>query len=1014
MVSTRLIESLLTKTAQVLAERRRFPVSTYRLQFNAHFTFRDARELVPYLHDLGVTDCYASPYLMARPGSLHGYDISDHSRLNPEIGSDEDYEAFVAALRRHGLGQILDVVPNHMGIAGNANLWWNDVLENGPSSPYAGFFDIDWHSALRAELQGRVLLPMLGDPYGKVLESGQLTLHYDAGAFVIHYFDHHFPVSPDTYDRVLRLGLDALEEKLGATSEPFIEYQSILTAVTHLPPCSVTDAARSAERQREKEVIKRRLAALVDANPAVREHVESNVRACNGTPGDPHSFDRLHEVLNAQPYRLSYWRVAADEINYRRFFDVNELAALSMEKPAVVDATHALILRLLATGKVTGVRIDHPDGLYDPREYLQRLQAHYALCVARSVFDSAPEFAGNDWAEWEGPLLEALRHSAAGSPDPPFRRPLYVVVEKILGKGEPIPEDWPVHGTTGYEFLNVLNGLFVDADSAGPFTRTYERWRGRNGLFPDVIYQKKFLILQVALASELHVLAHQLDRLSEKNRWSRDFTLNSLRHALREIIACFPVYRSYISGDAIHPRDRYYVETAVARAKRKNPAISDSLFDFARHMILLNYPEGAGDEDRAEQRRFVGKFQQVTAPVMAKGVEDTAFYVYNRLLSLNEVGGDADTFGVSPSALHRLNKQRQERWPRSLSSTATHDTKRGEDVRARLNVLSELPQDWARALPRWGRLNRRHRVQLDDVTAPDRNDEYLFYQTLVGAWPLEPFAGRVAEEFVARMQAYMQKATHEAKVHTSWVNPNPAYDDGVRRFVAGVLDPAASTAFLADFQAFQRRISHYGMLNSLGQTLLKIASPGAPDTYQGTELWDLNLVDPDNRRPVDYGLRRRLLDELKARAAEAGPRMAEFARGLAVEKEDGRVKLYVTWRALHARRDNPDLFTGGDYLPADPAGGRRDHVCAFVRRGNGGVAVAAVPRLMTRLVPQAGDLPLGAAVWEDTRLLLPGIEPGRRLRNVFTGEEVMSREHEGQAAVPAAEVFASFPVALLL
>ncbi len=1013
MVPTRLIESLLSKTARVLAERRRLPESTYRLQFNSRFTFNQARDLIPYLHDLGVTDCYASPYLMARPGSLHGYDISDHSRLNPEIGSEEDYEAFVAALRERHLGQLLDVVPNHMGI-GNSNLWWNDVLENGPASPYAGFFDIDWHSALRPELHDKVLLPMLGDPYGKALESGQLTLHYEGGAFRIHYFDHHFSVSPSTYDRVLGLRLNELEEKVGATSEAAIEYQSIVTAVTHLPPHTATEPARVAERQREKEVIKRRLATLVEANAAVREHLEENVRLFNGTPGQPHSFDRLDDLLGAQPYRLSFWRVAADEINYRRFFDINELAALSMEKRAVFEATHALILRLLCTGQVTGVRIDHPDGLYDPREYLQRLQAHYALCAARSVFDADAEFAGQGWEEFEQPLLETLRQSAAGSPDSPFRRPLYVVVEKILGRSEPIPEDWPAYGTTGYEFLNLLNGLFVPAENAGPFSRIYERWRGSNGSFSDIVYQKKFLILQVSLASELHVLAHQLDHLSEKNRWSRDFTLNSLRHALREIIACFPVYRSYITGEPIHPRDRAWVLTAVARAKRKNPAISESLFDFARDMILLKYPEGMADEDRAALRRFVGKFQQVTAPVMAKGLEDTAFYVYNRLLSLNEVGGDPDTFGVPPAVFHRRNKERQERWPYSLSSTATHDTKRGEDVRARLNVLSELPQEWQRALPRWGRLNKKYRVQLEDQVVPDRNDEYLLYQTLVGAWPLEPFEGRAAEEFVERLQAYMQKATHEAKVHTSWINPSPAYDDGVRQFVARILDPQASGPFLADFQQFQRYVSHYGMLNSLSQTLLKLTSPGVPDTYQGTELWDFSLVDPDNRRPVDYELRRRLLGELTARAAEAGPHLAELARKLAVEKEDGRVKLYVTWRALHARRDNPGLFSAGEYLAADVVGARAEHVCAFVRRHEGRVAVAAAPRLMTRLVPQAGDLPLGERVWEDTRLLLPGVEPGRRLRNAFTGEELVAGEQEGRAAVAAAEVFATFPVALLL
>jgi (1->4)-alpha-D-glucan 1-alpha-D-glucosylmutase len=1011
MVPTRLIESLLSKTARALLDRRRFPASTYRLQFNSRFTFRQARELVPYLHDLGVTDCYASPYLMARPGSLHGYDISDHNRLNPEIGSEEDYDAFVAALQAHGLGQILDVVPNHMGI-GNSNQWWNDVLENGPSSPYAGFFDIDWHSALKPELHDKVLLPMLGDPYGKALESGQLTLHYEDGAFSIHYFEHHFPASPDTYDRVLEPRLNELEEQLGAASESLIEYQSTLTAVRHLPPRSATDPGKSAERQREKEVIKRRLATLTENEPAVRAHVEENVLAFNGTPGEAHSFDRLDELLNAQSYRLSFWRVAADEINYRRFFDINELAALSMEKRAVFEATHALVLRLVCEGKITGLRIDHPDGLYDPREYLERLQAQHALCAARSVFDSDPEFAGHDWQELRDPLLETLRQSAAGSRDSPFRRPLYVVVEKILGKGEPTPEDWPVWGATGYEFLSVLNGLFVQAENAGAFTRLYDRWRGHDGAYADVVHQKKFLILQVSLASELHVLAHQLDRLSEKNRWSRDFTLNSLRHALREVIACFPVYRSYISGDPVHPRDRAYVLTAVARAKRRNPAISESIFDFVRDMILLKYPEGAGDADRADQRRFVGKFQQVTAPVMAKGLEDTSFYVYNRLLSLNEVGGDPATFGVSPAAFHRHNAERQANWPYSLSSTATHDTKRGEDVRARIDVLSEVPGDWQKALARWGRFNKKHRVQADDLTVPDRNDEYLYYQTLVGAWPLEPFEGPLADEFVARVQAYMQKATHEAKVHTSWINPNPAYDDGVRQFVARTLSRRANAAFLDDFQEFQRRVSRYGLLNSLSQTLLKIASPGVPDTYQGTELWDFSLVDPDNRRPVDYELRRRLLDGLKS--APAGPALAEFARQLAAAPEDGRVKMYVTWRALHARRDNPGLFTTGEYLPADVSGARRDHICAFVRRSEGRLAVVAAPRLMVRLVPQAGDLPLGAAVWEDTRLLLPAAEPGRRLRNVLTGEELTTTEHEGRAALDAASVLANFPVALLM
>jgi (1->4)-alpha-D-glucan 1-alpha-D-glucosylmutase len=1016
MVDNALLETLFRKTVGDLAARRRFPESTYRLQFHADFTFRDAEALAPYLDDLGVTDCYASPYLKSRPGSKHGYDISEHRVLNPHIGAEKDYDAFVAALHRRGLGQVLDVVPNHMGITGNENAWWNDVLENGPASPCAGYFDIDWYSA-KPDLHEKVLLPLLGDPYGKVLEAGQLRLGYQAGTFTVHYWDHRFPVDPGTYGRILVHAVHELEQQLGAESGHFIEYQSVLTAITHLPPRSATDPVSVAERRREKEVIKRRLAALEKACPAVGDQVRRIVALFNGRPGHPHSFDLLDNLLNHQAYRLSFWRVAADEINYRRFFDVNELAAISMEKPEVFEATHELVLRLLAEGKINGLRIDHPDGLYDPQQYLERLQESYFLEVARQIFAADTEFRGRDWEEFEEPLLARVRLTPPSGPDDLVHRPLYVLVEKILGKGEPVPAAWPVHGTTGYEFLNALNGLFVEADHATLFSRIYQRWANSEHTFHHLVYRKKFLILQVSLSSELHMLAHQLDRLSEKSRWSRDFTLNSLRHALRDIIAFFPVYRSYIRSHPIDQRDRYYVETAVNHAKQKNPAISASLFEFVRDMLLLRSPEGFTEVDRAEQRRFVGKFQQVTSPVMAKGVEDTAFYVYNRLLSLNEVGGDADQFGISVETFHRRNQERQARWPRSLSATSTHDTKRSEDVRARLNVLSEIPMEWQIALSRWNRLNRRLRIPWEGAWAPDRNDEYLLYQTLVGAWPLEPAPPGELAEFVERIQAYMQKALHEAKVHTSWVNPNAAYDDAVRQFVARLLDPETNGRFLADFRAFQARISHYGLFNSLAQTLLKIAAPGVPDIYQGTELWDFSLVDPDNRRPVDYARRQKLLAGLKAALGRTGdgggePRLA-LARELTEHKEDGRIKLYVTRQALRCRREHPGLFTAGEYLPVEAVGRRRDHVCAFLRcRGNEQTLIV-VPRLLTALAP-GGRPPLGPDVWQETGLLVPAPRPGRSWRNVFTGEELRPAGGNGQAPLPVAQVLAHFPVALLL
>ncbi len=1033
------IRALLGQTAEETARRRRLPEATYRLQFHAEFTFRDAERIVPYLHDLGITHCYASPYLKARPGSRHGYDIVNHQVLNPEIGTEADYDAFVRALRDHGMGQILDTVPNHMGIVGNENEWWNDILENGPASPYAGFFDIGWHSSPRPELQGKILIPILGDPYGKVLEAQQLRLTYADGAFALYYFEHRFPVAPCSYELILSQRLDELEQALGADSPALLEYHSILTAVRHLPRPTETEPAKRAERNREKEVVKRRLAALTQESAPVRAFIEENVARFNGKAGDPASFSLLDELLNAQLYRLSFWRVASDEINYRRFFDINELAALSMEREEVFTATHALILRLLCEQKVSGLRIDHPDGLYDPKQYLQRLQQSYALACARAVFESRPEYQGREWQEVEGALREAIggergevqeqtgegrgardegadASSVAPRPSPlaPHDWPLYVVVEKILGANEPLREDWPTYGTSGYDFLNQLNGLFVDAANVQAFTRLYHGWILDETPFAEVVYRSKFLILQIAMSSELHMLAHQLDRLAQKNRYSRDFTLHSLRHALREIIACFPVYRSYISDEGITEADRRHILRAVARARAKNPVLSSAHFQFILEMLLLKYPESATEEDRAEQRRFVGKFQQVTAPVMAKGLEDTAFYIYNRLLALNEVGGDPDRFGVAPAALHRAWQDRQAQWPWALSTTSTHDTKRSEDVRARLNVLSELPGEWQEAVARWGRLNQSLQVAVGEIPVPDPNEEYFLYQTLLGAWPVEPCGAEEYAEFVRRIQAYMQKALHEAKVHSSWLNPDPDYDNAVQDFVGRILDPRQAGPFLKDFRAFQKRISHYGMFNSLSQTLLKITAPGVPDTYQGTELWDFSLVDPDNRRPVDYERRRRLLAELQTRAAKVGEDLRPLAAELLTAKEDGRIKLYVTYRALHARRDRPGLFATGEYLRLEAEGPRAEHAFGFLRHRDADWAAVVVPRLLTRLAPDVQQPPLGRGVWQDTRLVLPEGAPRLRWRHIFTGQTITPEEHDGRLTLPLAEVFGAFPVALLL
>jgi (1->4)-alpha-D-glucan 1-alpha-D-glucosylmutase len=1011
MPDTDPIRALLGKTADLLRVRLRFPGATYRLQFNRRFTFRDARTIVPYLHELGITDCYSSPYLKAKPGSLHGYDVSDHGALNPEIGLPEDFDAWIAALREKGMGQILDVVPNHMGIADNANAWWNDVLENGPSSPFACYFDIDWYSWLKPSLRYKVLLPILGDSYGEVLEARQLVLLHDGGSFFFSYFDRRFPLELGSYKDVLCLHLASLEKELGATSEPFIEFQSILTALGHLPPYITTQLAKAGERQREKEVIKRRLGALIAGSAAIRAHVEHNVACFNGVPGDNNHLELLDSLLSKQVYRLSYWRVAADEINYRRFFDINELAALSMEKPEVFAATHERVLGWLREGKVTGLRIDHPDGLYDPRQYLERLQEHYVLACARSLAEQDPQYTGMDPLELENALRKAYLESRE---DPLLQRPAYVVVEKILGSHEPLPEDWPVHGTTGYEFLNTVNGLFVQSANEPAFNRLYQRFTHHIIPFPILLHQKKYLILQVALSSELLMLAHQLDRLSEKDWWSRDFTLNSLRHALRDTIAFFPVYRSYIRcGDVFSERDRHYVETAVTLARRRNPAMSKSLFDFVRDMILLRFPERAGAADRSEQCRFVGKFQQLTAPVMAKGMEDTVFYVYNRLVSLNEVGGDPQTFGASTQEFHRRNLVRQRVQPYSLSATATHDTKRGEDVRARINVLSEIPQEWRKRLFRWGRLNRRHRTSREGLHMPERNDEYLFYQTLLGTWPTETEPRPLPADFVPRLQAYMEKATREAKVHTSWINPDPGYDEAVRRFVARVLDERSNKVFLQDFRAFQRRVAYLGYFNSLSQLLLKITAPGVPDIYQGTELWDFSLVDPDNRRPVDFGSRQQFLADLQRRLGIQSPPLP-VVRSLLETIEDGRVKMFVMWRALRCRREYAALFARGEYSPVEPEGLGEGHLVAFSRSWDNQQAIVCVPRFLSSLCPNKQCLPLGKGVWSETVLRLHQSGLSCDYLNIFTGETVQAFEREGKSLLLVADLLAHFPVALLL
>jgi len=949
------------------------PAATYRLQFNASFTFEQAAALVDYLDALGVSHCYASSYLASVPGSPHGYDVADPARLNPELGPEASYARWIDALRRRGMGHIVDVVPNHMGIAKSANPWWQDVLENGPNSRQARVFDIDW-SPLKPELSDKVLLPILGDAYGAVLERQEIRLEYANGAFQARYFDYLLPISPGTYDRVLRTGQEALLDALGPESADGAEFLSILTAIRHLPERHVADPALRAERAREKDVIKRRLAALEAQSPDVRAHIVNAVAVLNGRRGDPRSFDALDALLAAQAYRLAHWRVAAEEINYRRFFDINDLAAIRMEDPVVFDRVHAFLFELLARGAIDGLRIDHVDGLYDPGDYLERLQQRARAC----------------------------------RPDTYGDRPLYVVVEKILGADEELPP-WPVAGTTGYDFLAQVNGLFIDGRNEAALTSVYDRFTRTRARFRDVAYWGKEVVLRLSMASELNVLAHGINRFSERNRYCRDFTLNSLTHAVREIIACFPVYRTYVNArEPVSERDRGYVEHAVREAKRRNPRVPALVFDFIRD-LLLKKVDYIADAERDELVRLVGKFQQVTSPVTAKGIEDTALYVYNRLASLNDVGSEPDRFGVPPDALHAWFAARAARFPHGLSALTTHDTKRSEDVRARLNVLSELPGAWKQAISRWAQANRRGRTTIDGESYPSRNEEYLLYQTLVGTWPFAPMHPADERAYRDRIVAYMHKAMREAKMFTSWLSPSERHEQAMTRFIDTALAPE-NRAFRDDFVQLARRVASYGIYNSLAQLAVKIGAPGVPDFYQGTEIWDFSLVDPDNRRSVDFDRRHVLLGELDAalRAEGAG---ALAARLLAAPSDD-RLKLYATQTLLRFRREHLAIFQRGGYDPITPDGLRREHVFAFARTFEGQQALVVVPRLVATLVPDGEAPPVGERVWGETRLMLPPESP-RMYRQVLTGDCIRAHGDGGHASLALADVLARFPIALL-
>ena len=835
------------------------PRATYRLQLHAGFRFNDAAKVAPYLAELGVSHVYLSPIFKARPGSVHGYDVTDHNQLNPELGTEEDFASMIDAFRGHELGRILDIVPNHVGVWGADNPLWLDVLEWGPYSQYAGWFDIDWSAQ-----DGKLLAPVLGAQYGEELRSGKIKLRFeDDGSFAVWAYDaHKLPIHPLTFPLILGHEHPTLDRM----ADRFLDLPQWRPQV--------------AERAR---ALKNELATLAANDEGVRKAIEARVEGLNK---DWREFDRL---IREQCWRVAFHRVAEDEINYRRFFNINDLAGLRIELKPVFDHVHARIFAMIESGAIDGLRIDHIDGLFDPKAYLQALRA--------------------------------------GAP-----RPFYLVVEKILAAHEALRADWPVEGTTGYDYTNLALGALIDPGSEAAFTQAYYELAGEDPDFATVARDGKLRIMENEMASELNALGRRAAQLAGESPMTADLTRALLQRAIKQVVANFPVYRTYLDFAGMPAdADRRDIAWAMTRARRSDPDVHPSAFDFLQNTLMAETDQPPTKElSHSAALRFAMKVQQFSGPVMAKGVEDTAFYRYNRFVALNEVGGAPERFGLAPALFHKANVARAQNWPSAMLATATHDTKRGEDNRARLAVISEMPEEWRRQVEAWRRILRARRGDVEGSAAPDRDDEYMLYQMFVGSWPidmLEAPSDEQKEAYGVRIQAAIEKSLREAKRRSTWAAPDADYEQATQAFAKEAL---RSETFLSNFLPFMRRVARLGIENSLVQAVGKLTAPGVPDIYQGCELWDLALVDPDNRRPVDFALRETAMRDLAARL-EAPERRAALFATLMEEWRDGRAKLAATAVLLKLRREQPELFASGDYQPLVIEGERSDWAFGYMR-----------------------------------------------------------------------------------
>ncbi|WP_071518772.1 malto-oligosyltrehalose synthase [Geitlerinema sp. PCC 9228] len=938
----------------------RIPTATYRLQFHPEFGFQQAQKVIHYLAELGISDVYASPIFKARSGSSHGYDVVDPNQLNPELGSHQDFENLMAELHSLNMGWVQDIVPNHMAY-NSENYFLMDILEHGPDSEYFDYFDIEWEHPYE-DIKGKLLTPMLGDFYGNCLENGEIQLNYDENGLNVNYYDIKLPLRIESYATFLSHDLGRLSRKLGRSHPDAIKMLGILYIVK-----SISTDLSGRQRKDQTEFVKSLLWEAYNNNEEIKNFINHNLEIFNGEVGKPESFDLLDKLLSEQFFRLSFWKVGAEELNYRRFFTVNDLISLRVEDQRVFHKTHETIEKLVEAGKFTGLRIDHIDGLFDPTEYLRRLR----------------EKMGD----------------------------IYVVAEKILELGEKLPEEWCLQGTSGYHFLNQANSVFCQTDNAREFTHIYRRMTGYHEVYDNLVAEKKRLIAETNLVGDVDNIARLLKRIAGQYRYGRDFTLTGLKKAILEVLVQFPIYCTYINHDGVRDRDRFYVRKAIQKAKRQIPQLVKEL-NLIEKFLLLDYEGTLTEAEREQWVLFAMRLQQFSGPLMAKGVEDTLFYVYNRLVSLNEVGGHPQQFGISLEDFHQFNREQLKSWPHAMNATSTHDTKRSEDVRARINVLSEIPTEWEGQVKRWRELNQEHKKTSNENTKsgkdqrliPDANDEYFLYQNLVGVFPFSADEQEYAD-FIERIKQYAIKSVREAKVHTAWITPDTDYEEGFLAFIEKILDPSPDNIFLAEFRDFQRKIAAYGMFNSLSQTLLKIASPGVPDFYQGTELWNLSLVDPDNRRAVDYEERLSFLQEIKRRCQTG---MESLLSDLKATRTDGRMKLFLIARGLQARQQYQQVFQYGDYIPLSVTGSFHQHVIAFARLYRGRTVIAIAPRFLTSMISADAD-PLGEEVWGDTRIELP-----HNLQSANWRDTLVDLEVAGGETLSVGKVLQVFPVALLV